>query len=112
LAHFLVFHRDDAMTVEAFDMIARKASKHRVNLASGHQLRFFHGLLNRVNRAFDIDDDAFAQPLRGMGPDTYNFHTSVGHFAYDSTNLGGTDVQAHYDAVFLRHDAVVVILGT
>ena len=95
------------MTVEAFDVIALKTGKDCMNLAARHQFRFFDGLFDGVDRTVDIDDDAFAQSLRRVGSDADNFHASVGHFADDGANLRGTDVQTHYDAVFLRHDLVL-----
>ena len=94
------------MAVKAFDVISRKAGKDRMNLAAGHQLGFFDGLFDGVDRAVDIDDDAFAQSLRRVGSDADNFHAPVGHFADDGANLRGTDIQTYYDAVLL-HDLVL-----
>ena len=72
--HTSLFFIDNAMAVKAFDVISRKAGKDRMNLAAGHQLGFFDGLFDGVDRAVDIDDDAFAQSLRRVGSDADNFH--------------------------------------
>src|SRR5262245_45425504 len=100
------------MTVEALDMISGKAGKNGMNLTSGHQLGLCNRLLDGSHGALDIDDDAFAQSLRWMGPDSDDFHSPIGHFADDGANFGSTNIQAHDDAVFLRHHCCNIAIAS
>jgi hypothetical protein len=94
--HLFVPDRDDAVGVEAADVIAGDAGIHRVDLAAGHQLRFLDGALNRLHRGLDVDDDAFLQAPGWMNADTDDFDAVVlGYFADDGRHLGCTDIQTH-----------------
>ena len=92
LTHFFVLYGDDAVAIESFDVAAGDTGENRMNLATSHQLRFFDRFLDGVHRAFDIDDNAFAQALRGMRDKTDDFHTLIGHLADDGADFRGANV--------------------
>jgi len=57
--NLFIFDGDHAMAVDPFDMSARNPRIDRGDLAACHQLRLFNGLLNRLNRALDVNDNPF-----------------------------------------------------
>src|SRR4030042_832846 len=73
--YLMALDPDDPVAVEPLDMSAGNAGIDRGNLASRHQLRFFHGPLDRLYRALDIHDDAFSEAVRGMRADADDIQT-------------------------------------
>ncbi|MCY1442420.1 hypothetical protein D9M71_587860 [compost metagenome] len=103
---FTVADRDDAVGVQAADVIAGDANERRVDPAAGHQLGFFHRTLDRLHGRFDIHHHALLQPARRMGADTDDFQGTVGRdFAYQRHHLGGADIQPddHFAALHICH---------
>ena len=89
---FFVFNRDDAVTVEAFDVAPGNARKDGVNLTARHQTRFLNGFFERIHRGLDVDDHALAQSLRRMGADPDDLDAALGHLTDDDANFGRADI--------------------
>jgi hypothetical protein len=98
-----VLHGDDAVGVEALDVPSRNSRVYRRNLAVRHQLRFFYGVLDRIDGGVDVDDDALAQPLRWVRTDSDDVGTVLRALRHDCADLCGTDVEAHDQIVFACH---------
>ena len=60
LAHFLVFDGHNAMAVEGAHVSTGNAGVHGCDFAIGHQFRFFHRVLDGVDRRVDVHHNAFA----------------------------------------------------
>ncbi len=105
LGHFPVADRDDAMGVKAAHMGTGDAGVDRMDLAAGHQLRLFHGTLNRAHGGFDVHHHALLHAPRRLGAQTHYLHNAfLGDLADDGHDLGGADVQAHDHVVHcIRH---------
>jgi hypothetical protein len=80
------------MAIERFDMAARNGREHRMNLAAGHQRRFFHRSFDRRDRALDVDNDALAQTRRRVCADTDDIDAALGHFADNCADFRRADV--------------------
>ena len=92
--HFLVADRDDAVRVETAHMTAGNARVHRMNFATGHQLGFFDGALNRLHGGLDIHHHAFLQTARRMRADADHLDAAVVRdLADDGHHLGRADVE-------------------
>ncbi|MCY1176140.1 hypothetical protein D9M73_164010 [compost metagenome] len=105
-ADFAITNRHDAVGVQAADVIAGHADECRVNAATGHQLRFFDGALDRLHGGFDIHHHAFFQATGRMGADPDDFQGAVfAHFAHQRHHLGGANVQPddHFAAMRVCH---------
>ena len=66
LRDFSLFNFDHAMRIKAFNMAARNASKHGINLAICHQFRFFNRALNGLHGGININHHAFFKAARHM----------------------------------------------
>lgn len=78
-------------------MTAGNPDIHGMDIAAGHQLGFFHRALDGLHGRFDIDDNAFFHPPRGMRTDTRNFDTAViGWLPNNRHHLGRSDIQPDY----------------
>jgi hypothetical protein len=90
----------DASGVDALDIGAGNADEAVLDLAAGHQLRGFDGLGHRLERRFDIDDDAFAQPGARSHAYAGNLEESIVIvFADYSACLGRADIKPDYQIV-------------
>src|SRR5215813_1603048 len=103
LGDFLVFHGDNAVAVESFNMPAGHAGMNTVDFTPCHQSRLFDGPADRVHSGFNVNHDALAQTLRMMGADTDDLYPIVGHFPDHGANLRSADIEPDHDAVSLRH---------
>src|SRR5262249_17997216 len=110
LAHLFVFHRHDAVAVEPLDVAAGDAGEYGIDFAPGHHAGFGHGLLDRFDRALDVDDDALAETLRDVRAHADDLDTAVAHLAYDRADLRCADVQTDDDVVSFCHAAVFLPL--
>ena len=95
LGNFRPFDGNDASAVEPGDVPPGDTGVHGRNFAAGHQFGFFHRFFDGIHRRFDIDDDPFAKPDRGMGADADDIHLSLGNFAHDTADFGCPDIKAH-----------------
>ncbi|MNC11705.1 hypothetical protein D3C75_594120 [compost metagenome] len=105
-ADFAVADGDDAVGVQAADVVAGHADEGRVDTAAGHQLRFFHGALDRLHGGLDVHHHAFFQATGRMGADPDDFQGAVfAHFAHQRHHLGGADIQPddHFAAMRVCH---------
>jgi hypothetical protein len=60
--HFAVLDRDHPSAVEPLDVRPGNSGIDRVDLHPRHQLGLLHRLLDRFDRALDVDHDALPQP--------------------------------------------------
>src|SRR5207245_9655798 len=70
----------------------------------GNALRFFDSSSNRADRRIEINNQAFAQPLRLRRAQRQKFHLLVINFRDEHGSLDAADVQSHYIFIFLRQD--------
>ncbi len=95
LGHFPVPDRDDAVGVQALDMTTRDARIHRMDTATGHQLRLFHRPLDGLYRGLNIDHHATLEPPGGMRANTHHFDGPVElALADNGHHLGGANIQS------------------
>jgi len=93
---FLVFHSNDAGTVNAGDMPAGNAYIDRPHLDPGHELGIINGLTNGLDSAVDIDHHAFLEATGRMDTDPKYVDDPIAFdVANDGTNLRGADVKTH-----------------
>ena len=87
---------DDTVRIQTANMAARNPGEHRVDLATGHQLRLFHRTLNRLNRRLDVDHHPFFETARRVVSDSDNFEHTFRRYLRDNRHhLRRTNVQAH-----------------
>src|SRR4029079_18376719 len=103
IADFLVFDGDDAVGVQALDVPAGDARVDFGNIAAGNQLGLADRTLDRLDGAFDIDDDALAQSLAGVGANADDVDSVLGYFTDDVANLRRPDVEADDKVILLTH---------
>jgi hypothetical protein len=72
-ADFAIADRDDAVGVQAADVVAGHADERRVNAAAGHQLGFFDGALDRLHGGLDVHHHALLQAAGRVSTDTDDF---------------------------------------
>ena len=102
----LAGHRDDAAAVESLDMRARQREVHRIDLDPCHQLRFFDGLLDRIDGRFEVHDHAAADaPRLGDAEPDHVEPPAVEHFADDGRHLRRAHVESNQISLFTRHSA-------
>ena len=108
--HFLVLDRDDAVRIQAFDVTARDAGIHGVDLHACHQLRLLHGTLYRLHGRVDVHHDATAEAAARGAADADHLELTVGLELRDERHdLRRADVES-YDQVpvsTLRHRYLV-----
>ena len=92
-------------------MAAGNARVNRMNVAPGHQLRFFDRTLNRVHGRFDVHDHAFFQTARWMRANADDLdHAVVIDLANDRNDFGRADIEAD-DQILVRalgHSAILL----
>src|SRR5918996_241415 len=82
-------------TVEAFDVWSRDGDVDRVHFDTGHQLCFLDGVLDRLDRGFEIDDRAAPNAFRFGHADPDNPEAAVVHpLADDSRHLRGANIES------------------
>jgi hypothetical protein len=65
-----------------------------LDLAGGHQFGLLECTPDRLHGGFDVDDDAFAQPLRLGLPQSDDLEAAVGqHFGDGNHDLRGADIE-------------------
>src|SRR6056297_272798 len=108
--HFLeIFTRDfylriipwkNPMMLEAFNMLAGDAYIHVLYLRLCRSFHLFNGLADRFNCAIDIGNHPAKYTSRFHFTNPENFElTQIVHSAGKGTNLGGSNVQSHYDFI-------------
>jgi hypothetical protein len=105
-ADFAIADGDDAVGVQAADVIAGHADERRVDAAAGHQLGFFDGALDRLHGGLDVHHHALLQAAGRVSTDTDDFQGAVfADFAHQRHHLGGADVQPddHFAAMRVCH---------
>ncbi len=99
-------HRDHAAAVESLHVGAREREVDRVDLDPGHQLGFFDRLLDRLDRRFEVDDDAAADAARFGDAEADDVEAlAVEHLADDGRHLRRADVEPDQIPLFTRHAA-------
>src|SRR5262245_54682375 len=95
---FLVFHGDDAGTVEAHDVPAGNAHVDRSHLDPSHDLSFLNGLANRIDGVVDIDYHALLEATGRMDTDPYDVDGAITFdVANDGTDFRGANVETNDD---------------
>jgi len=95
---------NDTAAVEPFDVRPRQREVDRVDLDAGHQLGLLDRLLDRIHRAFEIDDDAAfdAARFRCTDPDDVDAAIVQG-LADDADDRGRADIESNDISLFARH---------
>ena len=74
-------------------MAARDTGVHAGNLAVGHKLGFFQGLLNALHGGIYVDYDSAFQSITRSHTHTGKFEFAAGQdFSHDHHHLGRTNV--------------------
>src|SRR5690554_224153 len=95
LGYFPVADRHDAVRVQAFDVATGNTCINRVNPATRHQFRFFHGTLNGLHSGLDVHHHSALEAAGRVGTDPHYFDRSIHLALADNRNhLGGSDIQA------------------
>src|SRR5207237_3872774 len=98
--------RHDAAAVEGSDVRSGDAHPGARYLDSGHDLRFFRGALDRVDRGVDVDDVPFARAPVGRGALADDVERAVGVLLADQdADLRAADVAGNQEALGLSHCA-------
>src|SRR5262245_21398963 len=105
-------NRDDATAVESFDVRPGEGEMNRVDLDPGHELGFLDGLLDRIDRRIDVDDEAAFDASRFRGADADDVERPVVHaLADDGGRPRGADVKANDVAFSSRHQFPLFAAG-
>ena len=105
-ADFAVADGDDAVGVQAADVVAGHADERRVDAAAGHQLGLFDGALDRLHGRFDVHHHALLQTAGRMGADPDDLQGAVlADLTHQRHHLGSADVQPddHFAAMRVCH---------
>src|SRR5262249_55622275 len=107
----LAGHGNHPAAVESLDVRPGQRQVDGVNLDAGHQLRFVDRLLDRVDRGFEVHDDAAADSARFGDAEPDDVETvAVEHFADDRRHFRGADVEPDQIPFFSRHSASFLLL--
>ncbi len=88
---------NDAVGIEAADVVAGQTREYRVDLAAGHELGFFYGALDRLDGGLDVDHYALLQAAGRMRADTDDLQFAVrADFADERDHFGGANIQSDY----------------
>ena len=103
--HLLVLDRYHPGGVEALDVAPGDARENALDLAVGHQFRFFERALDGVHGRLDVYDHALFQALGFVTASPDDVHVPVREkFRDHCRHLGGADVQSNDEVlVFPRH---------
>src|SRR5450830_141944 len=110
---FTVADRHDAVGVQAADVIARHADERRVNPATGHQLCFFDGALDRLHGGLDVHHHALLQAPGRMRANTDDFDRAVfPDLAHQRHHFGGADIETddHFAALHVCHGSCLFLI--
>ncbi|MNZ51350.1 hypothetical protein D3C78_691600 [compost metagenome] len=105
-ADLAVANGDDAVGVQAADMVAGHADERRVDAAASHQLRFFHCALDRLHGGLDVHHHALLQAAGRVSTDPDDLQGTVfANFTHQRHHLGGANVQPddHFAAMRVCH---------
>src|SRR2546426_11685756 len=95
---FLVFHRNDAGTVDAGDMPAGNTYIDGPHLNSGHELGIINGLANGLNGAVDIHHHALLEATGRMDTNPKYVDDPIAfNVANNGADLRGPDVKSNYN---------------
>ena len=86
----------DPVAVNAFDVTASYSGIDGGYLAAGHQLRLFNRLLYGADGGLNVYNNAFSQPLGGVGPDPYYVKAVLPNLANNGADLCCSYVEANY----------------
>jgi hypothetical protein len=105
LRDFLVLHRHHAAGVDAADVAAGDAGVDTGDLAVGHQLGLFQGLLDALHRGVDVDHHAALEAVARRDAQARELELAARHdLGHHGHDLAGADVQPdHQIFVFLGH---------
>jgi len=94
---------DDAAGVGGTDVLTGDGDEGGGETGPGHALGALDRVLDPLDRGFQVDDDALAQPQRGRGPHPHDVDLSVLiHLACNSADFGGANIETDDQALF-RH---------
>ena len=92
--NFIVADRDDAVGVQAADVVAGNSREYRVDVAPCHQFRFLNGAADGLHRRLYVDYHPFLQPSRPARPQTDDFDlVLIIYLGNYGNHLGSADVK-------------------